>query len=447
MLIKLHARGISGSAGPLGYNLGMLDSHKNIRLVAPTVLRGNPASVALAIDNSPHVHKYTSGTISFALEENPSEEQIQKIMSESEALWFAGVEDYQARIPMVWILHQDKGAIKNSDGSITPGRVELNFVIPRIDLETGKAFNACPPRQTMAMHDSLVDKWCLEHSALVNPREPSRAQDIKPRFYGNTKPTHESIELLIHTGVVVGEVFDRPSMVLYMAENGFTVNRSNDSTITFKDENNVKVRMKGAMFAADWKLGQRIEEAQIATKSLEKAQARVNEFINQRKTYNSDRYPMDDPELTPMAEPATDFIITRKNENHGIDPIRDRAFNHCNELKQNAIRASESIGRAFKAIRGAQEKYNDVMRKLSKRIADTHAWLGKVLDPNFIPMDRVPKSADPEALHMPNRAKINEWERQKLADMAASGIMPEPKLNQEALNKIATAQHTAIRIT
>ncbi|ELE1258291.1 relaxase/mobilization nuclease domain-containing protein, partial [Escherichia coli] len=118
MIVKFHARGKGGGSGPVDYLLGRERNREGA-----TVLQGNPEEVRELIDATPFAKKYTSGVLSFAETELPPGGR-EKVMASFERVLMPGLEKNQYSI--LWVEHQDKG------------RLELNFVIPNMELETGK---------------------------------------------------------------------------------------------------------------------------------------------------------------------------------------------------------------------------------------------------------------------------------------------------------------------
>lgn len=129
MLIKFFARGKGRGSGPVDY----VTKTEGREDHPPEVLRGDPELVRDLIDLQKREWTYTSGVVSFALEDAPTEEQQQQVMDEFERTAFAGLDADQYAI--LWTRHQ------HTDG----GRVELHFVTPRMELTTGKAMNIAPP--------------------------------------------------------------------------------------------------------------------------------------------------------------------------------------------------------------------------------------------------------------------------------------------------------------
>ncbi|ELG9888168.1 relaxase/mobilization nuclease domain-containing protein, partial [Escherichia coli] len=118
MIVKFHARGKGGGSGPVDYLLGRERNREGAR-----VLRGAPEEVRELIDATPFAKKYTSGVLSFAEQTLPPGER-EWVMESFERVLMPGLEKNQYSI--LWVEHQDKG------------RLELNFVIPNMELASGK---------------------------------------------------------------------------------------------------------------------------------------------------------------------------------------------------------------------------------------------------------------------------------------------------------------------
>ncbi|MGE4296467.1 MAG: relaxase/mobilization nuclease domain-containing protein [Desulfovibrionaceae bacterium] len=95
------------------------------------MLGGKLGQTRQIIDVLPHNWRYTSGGISFAREDAPAAEQQREVMRDFERAAFAGIG--RCNYDILWVRHSHAQ------------RVELHFVIPRVELSTGKAFNPAPP--------------------------------------------------------------------------------------------------------------------------------------------------------------------------------------------------------------------------------------------------------------------------------------------------------------
>ncbi len=133
MLTKFFARGTGGGKAPVDYVLKETDSEGIKREPSPELLRGNPTEITRLIDNLDFKHKYTSGVLSFAPEDAPTDKQQQELMDDFEKFAFAGMDKDQYSI--LWVRHTHTSG----------GRVELHFITPRVELTTGKSLNIAPP--------------------------------------------------------------------------------------------------------------------------------------------------------------------------------------------------------------------------------------------------------------------------------------------------------------
>ena len=125
MIVDFFRHGSGLSKGCLNYLLGEDRERENAE-----VLSGDVELTAQLIDSSPYAKKYTSGCLSF-YEHDLSDQDKQKIMQEFERCLFPGLDQDQYQI--LWVQHQDK--INEETGQT---RLELNFVIPNVELSTGK---------------------------------------------------------------------------------------------------------------------------------------------------------------------------------------------------------------------------------------------------------------------------------------------------------------------
>ncbi|WP_268598605.1 relaxase/mobilization nuclease domain-containing protein, partial [Escherichia coli] len=157
-----------------------------------TVLRGNPEEVRELIDSTPFSKKYTSGVLSFAEKELPPGER-ERVMTSLERVLMPGLEKDQYSI--LWVEHQDKG------------RLELNFVIPNMELQSGKRLQpyydrADRPRinawQTLVNH----------HYGLRDPNAPeNRRTLVTPNNLPKAKQEAaeaitRGLEALYHAGAI-----------------------------------------------------------------------------------------------------------------------------------------------------------------------------------------------------------------------------------------------------
>jgi len=126
MIIKIFSQGQNSGTEHINY---LLSEEKHIGC-KPKVMKGNAFITEMITNSITNKNKYVSGVLSFDNGQYIDEaKQLQMIdMFES----FVAPFENKERVNFLWVKHEDKG------------RLELHFITPRIDLESGKAFNIHP---------------------------------------------------------------------------------------------------------------------------------------------------------------------------------------------------------------------------------------------------------------------------------------------------------------
>ena len=97
MHIKFLARGTGSARDAADYLLGERDATGKPR-EGVEVLRGNPDMVAAVADSLDFEHRYTSGVIAWAPDDQPTDEHIEAVLDAFEEAAWAGLEP--GRSPM-----------------------------------------------------------------------------------------------------------------------------------------------------------------------------------------------------------------------------------------------------------------------------------------------------------------------------------------------------------
>jgi hypothetical protein len=111
------------------------------------------------------VQRYTSGVISWHLEDEPTDGEIDALLVDFERVAFAGLQPHQYS----WsaILHGDHDGIRH-----------VHVYSARVELTTGKSFNMAPPGWAKSF-DPLRDMWNHERG-WARPDDPTRARLVQP---------------------------------------------------------------------------------------------------------------------------------------------------------------------------------------------------------------------------------------------------------------------------
>lgn len=266
MIVKFHARGAGRGSGPVDYLLGKARDRDGA-----TLDRGDPDDIQALIDSSRYAKKYTSGVLSF--EEADLDRQTKdKIMSSFEKALLPGLEADQ--YSCLWVEHRDKG------------RLELNFVVPNVELQTGKRLQpyfdkADKPR---------INAWKTGMNAslkLHDPDDPINKRELTtPR---NLPKSKQEAARAITDGLLSlaghGELQGRQDVVNALEGAGFTIARQTSKSISIADpEGGRNIRLKGQIYEQDFKFGAGLRE-EIETASARYRAASQERIREAREVY------------------------------------------------------------------------------------------------------------------------------------------------------------------
>ena len=291
MIVDFFRHGSGLSKGCLDYLLGEDREREYAQ-----VLSGDVELTAQLIDSSPFAKKYTSGCLSF-YEHDLSDQNKQKIMQNFEECLFPGLEKDQYQI--LWVQHQDK---VNQDTGET--RLELNFVIPNVELSTGKRLQPFYTPVDLDRIDLFKQITNTEYS-LYDPDDPEHRQLFlnKKNLPKDIKDFKEQLHQRVYRAVSNGEVADRQELVQWLESNQINVTRQVKNSISIENPyEGAKrpIRLEGEIYEQGFRatgeyrqeVQQRIEEYRGTTS--ERYRANVTDYQRQlehKSQYHCDRYP------------------------------------------------------------------------------------------------------------------------------------------------------------
>jgi len=286
MVAKYFNKG-KGRTGPVEY---VLDK-KRVESGEAVLLRGDSYLTKQLIKTNNNKLKYRSGVLAFT-EQNIDKKILNEIMDSFEKNTFAGLDKSQYNI--LWVQHKDKD------------KTELHFVIPRIELSTGKAYNphwhTADQKRLMLWQDIINHKYKLS-----SPYEQERANSIYNlnTNWKNQKINKAEIHEVIMEGVASGQLNNRNSIVEFLEISGFEIKRDKKGNlpkdyIGIRHKGDAKYpRLKGPYYAESFtdtdqiekQLSKREREHSFATPTeFEAAQVRLNSYIARKSEYNSRIY-------------------------------------------------------------------------------------------------------------------------------------------------------------
>ncbi len=311
MIVKFHSRGTGGGNGPVQYLLGKDGEREKAKL-----LRGSPEQTVALIDSSLYAKKYTSGVLSFA-ESDVSDQAKQQIMDSFERALLPGLDSDQ--FDCLWVEHRDKG------------RLELNFVIPNLELTSGKRlqpyFDAADRKR--------VNAWKVltnaEHG-LHDPDDPANKRSLTTA--SNLPRSHKEAAETINQGLLAliesGAIRNRGDVVRALNEAGFDIARETKSSISIKNpaaEGGKNIRLKGALYERHFEFGKGLQDEisrasegyrQARSERLEHARTTLDSCIETKRAEIAKRYPRPRTELEQVdSRAAKAHKSSRSQELHG----------------------------------------------------------------------------------------------------------------------------------
>ncbi|WP_175878058.1 relaxase/mobilization nuclease domain-containing protein [Burkholderia sp. BCC0097] len=290
MLIDCSTHTGNAEAG-VKYFLSAIDSKGNKRSVKPEILRGNPENTInisrdLCADRD---LKTSSGVISFAHNEKPSREELEKLLDDLEKTFFGNMRN---RVNALFVAHADT---KN---------FHIHFMINRIDLKTGKAYNPFPPGQmtldlmehfTRLKNEELGYEQVVKKSTTKLELTDSERKARRGHFSLDILKDKISLDKSIQKLVKDGAVKDRNELIDFLKNEGLKLSRIGEDYISIEREGR-NIRLRGGIYAKNEdKPYEVVKQEFIASKvsnafDMNKSVAIVNRIVKARDDYNTKRY-------------------------------------------------------------------------------------------------------------------------------------------------------------
>ncbi len=231
MLVKFWGTNQGGGDGDGSVNYLL---NERVEQGTAKVLKGDANLTKSLLLSLTQKHKACVGCLSFE-EPNINESLKYELMESFENALLT--ESMQNRYNILWVEHTDKG------------RLELNFVIPRIDLITQKAFTPYYHSADITRIDIWKDYTNLKH-VFTNPKDLEKQHNIQQHQTKNPQnkellATYEKLDKLIQENL--GKLFNsRADIINFLKDNQCEVTRQGKDYISVKLPNEPKAkRLKG----------------------------------------------------------------------------------------------------------------------------------------------------------------------------------------------------------
>ena len=286
MLVKFFENEKGGGVGSVYYLLNDRVQEGTARL-----LRGDKWLTLSLINAIEFKHKVTFGSLNFT-EKNLPDKIKTEIMDRFEKMLLAGLER-DKNYNILWVEHTDKE------------NLELNFVIPKIELQSLKSLQPYYHKADLSRVDTFKEIINLEYD-LSDPNDPARGS----RISGSRKKKElfksiQELDEIVQEQVLNGRLNSRDEIIAYLRENGVEVPKISQEYISVKlPEAKSNKRLKGAVY------NERFASIKSLEAELDRVEARVREYKRERI---ANRF----PRLRELNERLERLCVTKARENNG----------------------------------------------------------------------------------------------------------------------------------
>ncbi len=235
MLVKFWGTNQGGGDGDGSVNYLL---NERVKQGTAKVLKGDANLTKSLLLSLTQKHKACVGCLSF--EESNIDESLKYELMESfeNALL---TQEMQGRYNILWVEHTDKG------------RLELNFVIPKIDLEKQKAFNPYYHKVDLKRIDTWQNVVNLKYT-FTNPKDLKKQQISN---YHNTKTpqgkaifkNYKELDNYLYNAVTQGLLNSRAEIIELLQASNYEITRQGKDYISVKLPNQQKAkRLKGIIY-------------------------------------------------------------------------------------------------------------------------------------------------------------------------------------------------------
>lgn len=285
MLVKFLSNKGGGSSASIKYAL----SAKRVKEGTARILEGDPNQTKQIIDSLTKKQKVSFGVMSFE-EANIPEAKKKELMREFEKTFFSGLDKSQYNV--LWVEHTDKG------------RLELNAIIPKVELSTGRAFNPYNHKTDLHIKDLFTKKINLEYG-FTDPNDPSKSQSVQGEYKKTgVMKDYVAVDELLHKMVKENTLSNRDEIVQFLEDNGIKVTRQGKDYLSIKlDDKHRAKRLKGGIYEEQFRgleglaaIGSQQEErerefaARDTRAELEGVSQRLSKALQKRSQFNQDKY-------------------------------------------------------------------------------------------------------------------------------------------------------------
>ncbi|MCT7555352.1 relaxase/mobilization nuclease domain-containing protein [Aliarcobacter butzleri] len=327
MVIKFFSNKKGGSVKALDYLLNEREKDGTAR-----VLIGDEQLTRNIINSISFKHKVCVGCLSFE-EQNIDEELKYKIMSDFEKHLLPSLDTDQYNI--LWVEHTDKN------------RLELNFVIPKIELTRRIALNPFYHKQDLSRVDVWQNLTNITYG-FTDPKDPVKERTLQGASKKiSLQKDYEELDVTLHELVKSGQIQNRYQMIELLNQNEIFVNRVGSDYISIKLPDSKKARRyKGGIYCEEFRSIGEFENISKRTGQ------RVDEY-NRRDTQGEIRFYTN--KLNEYTERKSDYIKSKYSRR--VEAKEQIPVNNNGSIKFNSVDYNNDI---LFAIAKSNGKFTDL---------------------------------------------------------------------------------------
>ncbi len=354
---------------------GVVEYHLDKRVQEGTAytVRGNPELTKALIRSQHRVHKYKSGGLMFDKDDKVTEDIENEIMDSFEQMVFVALDESQYNI--LWVKHVDKG------------RVELNFIIVREDLASGKDLDIHSHKRDLPLFN-MWKNGINKKYGFADPEANSRKQTPRQRAKAKTKnrdwadnqtsfiAKRANIEEKLVALAQSGRFENRDAMLTFLEKEGYEISRKSAKSFSIKHPElgkRAKRFMDNIIFTDAFQslddLVQDMKAPKKADKPIYFRRSLYLKYLDTRRERHLKKYPAPVPEVP---EEEEEIEIKEKNE------FRDTEITRARDEEERGSRR-----RIVESSRRARQRQDEVLSRIGQYGADdasasTEAYRGRV---------------------------------------------------------------------
>lgn len=309
MIVRIFSTGKSKGEG-VNYLLSDKDHSGATRSVKPEILDGNAKTTIDIINSIDRNWKYVSGAIAFRNEEQPSNEQMLILIKHFKQTFCAGLNNNQFN--SLFVLHRDKG------------NHEIHFVVPMVELTTGKQLNIHPPgAKNIALYEAftIVNNFELGYANVLPDvlKIALPSHKLKSPEFKDDQRKNILLEKEVKKAIVSGKIENRTQLCKFLDEElGVSIHRQGKDYISIRLPGDQKSRrLRGPMFEENANYCDMLAASRKAKVSVKLTDTeyqyhknRLTELTNERAAFNNSVYSNARP--VRLGGPASSYKSTTK---------------------------------------------------------------------------------------------------------------------------------------